>query len=98
MAFIEVKLTRIIDSSFPTFGEFEFVDASGEIVVILEKFLVVGIDEPMAESPLPIKGKMACSVISRSKVDVLIDIEKPDGIVDLNGRTRFQISADKLIE
>ena len=98
MAFIKIKLTRVIDFSFPTFGEFEFIDASGEVILIHEKFPVVGVETPLAESALPIELQMACSVISRSEVGVLIDIEKPHGIADVHGRTRFQMNADRLIE
>ena len=48
MAFINVTLTEITDIAFPVFGAFEFIDSSGESIVIHEKLLVVGVD--MAEA------------------------------------------------
>ncbi|MGH1466639.1 MAG: hypothetical protein ACRBBQ_14900 [Cognatishimia sp.] len=98
MAFIKTKLTRIIDSSFPTFGEFDFVDALGEVIVIHEKLPVLGVEIPIAESTFPIEVKIECAVISRTEVGVLIDIKKPHDLADVHGRTRFQLNADKLIE
>jgi len=98
MAFIKIKLTRVIDSSFPTFGEFEFVEASGEVIVVHEKFPVVGVEMPAAESVFPIEVKMECSVISKTEVGVLIDTSKPHGIADVHGRTRFHMNSDRLIE
>jgi len=98
MAFIKVTLTRIIDTAFPTHGEFQLTDTSGEVVVIHEKLPVMGVDMSAAEPKLPIEVKMACSVTSKTQVDVLIDTNIPHGIADVHGQTQFRVSADKLID
>lgn len=98
VASIKPKLTRITDSSFPIFGEFECVDATREVITFHEKLPVVGVEIPVVEATLPFDVKMECSVISTSEVGVLIDTEKPHGIKDVHIQRLFQLNANRLNE
>lgn len=98
MASVKVVLTKIIDDSgYPTFGAFEFTELSGEVVVIHEKFPVVGVEEADSEIVFPMDVDLACTIISASQTDVLIDISRPYGIEDVQGRTEFRVNPDLVI-
>ena len=97
MAFINVTLTEITDIAFPVFGAFEFIDSSGESIVIHEKLLVVGVDMAEAKLSIPMTVPLECTVTSQAHGITQIDTSEPHGISDIQGRTRFEVGSDFIV-
>ncbi len=96
MASLKVTLTAVVDRSFPTWGRFEFVDASGETIVIEEKLPIVGVHEE--ELNIPMAVVLECTVVSKENGSKKIDTSQPYGVSDIKGRMQFQVNSELIVE
>lgn len=91
---VQVTVTRIIDWTFPVFGEFELICDFG-VALFHEKLPVVGVEiEAGAEFDLPMGVLMECTAVSTTQEGTVIDTSLPHRIEDTCGRTRFLVQPE----
>ncbi|MBO9464284.1 hypothetical protein J7443_03505 [Tropicibacter sp. R15_0] len=95
---LKASLTSIIDNGFPVLGTIEFKEVSGETVVILEKLPVIGAEFLEGETDLPFDIELDCTLVSTSNEVVVIDTKEPFSVADIQGRTKFRVDPNLLVE
>lgn len=90
-----VSVTRWVDEhADPPTVEAELVDADGEVWVFAVTAPVVASDLA-AGAPLPQPGRLRCRIVRDEMVAgiliVHIDTEVPDGVVSVDGVSRFRV-------
>ncbi len=100
---IQITIERLIERSQPGFVQCVLVDASGAHHLFVEKIPVVSREGLRDDTEYSRPGVVACIVMSaRTASDgrelVTVDTELPWGIASTDGRTRFEIFPDQLVE
>jgi hypothetical protein len=100
---IRIDIVRWIDDGFPGWVECRFFDASGTEHRVQEKAPVVTSADISAASSYPQPGVVACTVLRRDVAAdgheiVSVTTEQPYGIQSTDGRNRFDVPADSLVE
>ena len=98
----EVKIIRIVDETFPGFVECTFLDAHGHDHTILEKVPVVSSEDITAHSAFPVRGHVACEVLSQRKDEagrilLQVDTSRPYGIESASGETKFELVEEQVV-
>lgn len=97
MPTVDITITGITNESFPVFISFELQDSAGRVHGFADKLPVIHdgklsrLSLPELKAQLPIKARMRCTVVSKAKGQVEVDTAEPDGIVSLQGETRFRV-------
>lgn len=80
-AWLRVSVTKWADDHQPGIVECEFVDARGLRHVFQEKVPVVSADHIDANSPFPLTGSIACTIVERNDdASADIDVDLPHGV------------------
>lgn len=94
-----VKITRLVEASFPGFVECSLVDADGRTHLFVEKVPVVTLECLDEESDYPTDGVIACEIIGTTEDSVLhVSTRLPWGVESKDGQTGFKIKREKLIK
>ena len=92
-----------VDDEQPGWVECTFVDDVGNEHLVREKAPVVSSANLHAGSQYPQPGIIGCTVLRRQRtadghVVVSVDTELPWGIQSVEGRSRFDVRAESLVE
>jgi len=63
-----------------------------------KKLPVIGVEEPKSEASFPIDALMECAVIDTSKFGVLVDTGRPWRIESVDGKTRFWVASEIVLD
>lgn len=100
---VKVTITRYVRDDQPGFVECQLQDIHGWRWVFIEKIPVVSEEALGADDSYPRPGMIACEVVNRlwrshREEVVLIDTERPWGVWSVDGKTRFSVRSDSLVE
>ena len=102
MTGIRVQILRWVDDHFPGWVECSFLDNRGDEHRFVEKAPVVSSDLH-AGSPFPQSGFVGCTVVRRYTAEsgrsvVSVDTDQPWGIESVEGKSRFEVGPEDLVE
>jgi hypothetical protein len=100
---VQVQIVRLIDDDFPGFIECQFIDADGRLWSFIEKVPVVTELDLDGDSTYPQTGVIACEEVGRfldssGREIVRIETDRPWGVESIDGNTRFEVTAESLVE
>jgi hypothetical protein len=103
MLCIRVEIQRFADPSQPGWVEFDLLDARGQRHTFREKVPVVSSEDLDASSAFPRAGVVACTKVgavdeSDGRRVITVDTESPWGVESTDGKTRFELLAEQLME
>jgi hypothetical protein len=98
---IRVSIIRFVDAHQPGWVECRLIDAAGEHHVFIEKVPVVSSERLWADTAYPRPGVIACSVVAEhahAPETVTVDTDQPFGVTSRDGRSRFDVSRQDLVD
>jgi hypothetical protein len=100
---IRAQILRWIADDFPGWVECSFLDHQGEEHRFREKVPMVSSADLHAGSPFPQPGVIGCTVVRRSidesgRSVVSVDTDQPWGIESIDGRSRFEVDPEDMVE
>ena len=101
---VSVSITRYIsDDPQPGIVACEFSDIHGPRWEFIEKTAIVAFHDLSAGMTYPQPGVIGCEIVSRhpdgaGRGVILIDTGKPWGVETIEGRTRFEVWPESLVE
>jgi hypothetical protein len=104
MKAIKVQIERCLDvSGYPPIVECTLVDTAGVSHRFVEKAPIVSAANLDDESPYPQPGVIACAVLGARQVAngrsvVEVDTEEPWHVESADGRTRFEVDAEQIVD
>jgi hypothetical protein len=98
---IRVSIVRFVDAHFPGWVECSLIDAAGVEHLFVEKGPVVSSEALRTDTAYPRPGVIACTVVAENTdkpETVTVDTDQPWGVASTEGRSRFDIFRQDLVD